>query len=180
MISASNLPQPCRRSTFVLVRMHRCSSTVRSTCGFFVILVITAILVIGIKESANFTTGDRDPEGRRGLRVHRAWQRVPGHARLATQTGTRSFRPTPGRAAQFGWSGILRGAGVVFFAYIGFDAVSTAAQEAKNPQARHADRHPRIAGDLHRPLHPGFAAADRTSCPTRSSTCPIRSWSACA
>ena len=35
---------------------------------------------------------------------------------------------------EFGWSGVLRGAGVVFFAYIGFDAVSTAAQEAKNPQ----------------------------------------------
>ena len=34
----------------------------------------------------------------------------------------------------FGFSGILRGAGVIFFAYIGFDAVSTAAQEAKNPQ----------------------------------------------
>jgi APA family basic amino acid/polyamine antiporter len=35
---------------------------------------------------------------------------------------------------QFGWSGVLRGAAVVFFAYIGFDAVSTAAQEARNPQ----------------------------------------------
>jgi len=34
----------------------------------------------------------------------------------------------------FGWSGIFRGAGVIFFAYIGFDAVSTAAQETKNPQ----------------------------------------------
>jgi len=34
----------------------------------------------------------------------------------------------------FGWSGILRGSAVIFFAYIGFDAVSTAAQEAKNPQ----------------------------------------------
>lgn len=34
----------------------------------------------------------------------------------------------------YGWSGILRGAGLVFFAFIGFDAVSTAAQEAKNPQ----------------------------------------------
>ena len=34
----------------------------------------------------------------------------------------------------FGWSGVLTGAGVVFFAYIGFDAVSTTAQEAKNPQ----------------------------------------------
>ncbi|MFN3995639.1 MAG: amino acid permease, partial [bacterium] len=35
---------------------------------------------------------------------------------------------------EYGWTGILRAAGVVFFAYIGFDAVSTAAQEAKNPQ----------------------------------------------
>ena len=34
----------------------------------------------------------------------------------------------------FGWQGVLRGAGLIFFAYIGFDAVSTAAQEAKNPQ----------------------------------------------
>jgi APA family basic amino acid/polyamine antiporter len=39
-----------------------------------------------------------------------------------------------GTFGEFGWSGIARGAGVIFFAYIGFDAVSTAAQEAKNPQ----------------------------------------------
>lgn len=35
---------------------------------------------------------------------------------------------------EYGWSGILRGAAIVFFAYIGFDAVSTAAQETKNPR----------------------------------------------
>jgi len=39
-----------------------------------------------------------------------------------------------GRFGEYGWSGILRGAGVIFFAYIGFDAVSTSAQEARNPQ----------------------------------------------
>jgi len=39
-----------------------------------------------------------------------------------------------GTFGQFGWSGVFRGAGLIFFAYIGFDAVSTAAQEAKNPQ----------------------------------------------
>jgi basic amino acid/polyamine antiporter, APA family len=39
-----------------------------------------------------------------------------------------------GEFGHFGWSGILRGAGVIFFAYIGFDAVSTAAQETKDPQ----------------------------------------------
>jgi len=39
-----------------------------------------------------------------------------------------------GEFGHFGWSGVLRGASVVFFAFIGFDAVSTAAQEARNPQ----------------------------------------------
>ena len=44
------------------------------------------------------------------------------------------FIPPPtGEKGEFGWSGILRGASIVFFAYIGFEAVSTAAQEAKNP-----------------------------------------------
>ncbi len=44
------------------------------------------------------------------------------------------FIPENTGPGQFGFSGIVRGAAVVFFAYIGFDAVSTAAGEAKNPQ----------------------------------------------
>lgn len=39
-----------------------------------------------------------------------------------------------GKFGEYGWSGVIRAAGIIFFAYIGFDAVSTAAQEAKNPQ----------------------------------------------
>lgn len=42
--------------------------------------------------------------------------------------------PNTGEWGHYGFSGVLRGAGVIFFAYLGFDAVSTAAQEAKNPQ----------------------------------------------
>ncbi|HSR99842.1 MAG TPA: amino acid permease [Kofleriaceae bacterium] len=42
--------------------------------------------------------------------------------------------PNTGVFGEFGWSGIVRGAAVIFFAYIGFDAVSTAAQEARDPQ----------------------------------------------
>ena len=42
--------------------------------------------------------------------------------------------PNTGEFGHFGLSGVVRGAGVIFFAYIGFDAVSTAAQEAKNPK----------------------------------------------
>ena len=45
------------------------------------------------------------------------------------------FIPEPtGKDGEFGWSGILRAASIVFFAYIGFEAVSTAGQEAKNPK----------------------------------------------
>lgn len=42
--------------------------------------------------------------------------------------------PNEGKFGHFGWSGVLQGATVVFFAYIGFDAVSTTAQECKRPQ----------------------------------------------
>jgi APA family basic amino acid/polyamine antiporter len=42
--------------------------------------------------------------------------------------------PNTGGFGHFGWSGVVQAAGIIFFAYIGFDAVSTAAQEAKNPQ----------------------------------------------
>ena len=56
---------------------------------------------------------------------HPELPRVNWHPFLPENTGV---------FGQFGWSGVLRGAGVIFFAYIGFDAVSTAAQEAKNPK----------------------------------------------
>ena len=102
--------------------------------GFLVIIAITGILVVGIKESANFTTAIVFLKV--GVvcvfvvlatlfLVEHNWQPNHWHPFLPANTGERG---------QFGWSGVLRGAGVVFFAYIGFDAVSTAAQEAKNPK----------------------------------------------
>jgi basic amino acid/polyamine antiporter, APA family len=48
-------------------------------------------------------------------------------------TNWHPFIPPNNGFGQFGMSGIFRAAGIIFFAYIGFDAVSTAAQEAKNP-----------------------------------------------
>jgi APA family basic amino acid/polyamine antiporter len=52
-----------------------------------------------------------------------------------TSSNLDPFIPAHGTGfGDFGWSGVLRGAGVVFFAYIGFDAVSTAAAEARNPR----------------------------------------------
>jgi APA family basic amino acid/polyamine antiporter len=57
-----------------------------------------------------------------------------GFIYVAPDNWTPFIPENTGEFGRFGWSGILRGAGVIFFAYIGFDAVSTAAQEAKNPQ----------------------------------------------
>lgn len=42
--------------------------------------------------------------------------------------------PNQGAFGRFGWSGVFRGAGVVFFSFVGFDMISTAAQESRNPQ----------------------------------------------
>jgi APA family basic amino acid/polyamine antiporter len=53
---------------------------------------------------------------------------------IATEHWSPFIPPNTGAFGEFGWSGVARGAGVIFFAYIGFDAVSTAAQESKNPQ----------------------------------------------
>jgi APA family basic amino acid/polyamine antiporter len=102
--------------------------------GFLIIAAITAILVIGIKESANFTTTIVF------LKVGVVCVFIAlAAAFLWAHNGQPNhwhpfIPPNTGERGAFGWSGIMRGAGVVFFAYIGFDAVSTAAQEARNPK----------------------------------------------
>lgn len=57
-----------------------------------------------------------------------------GWAFINTDNYTPYIPNNTGEFGDYGWSGILRAAGIIFFAYIGFDAVSTAAQEAKNPK----------------------------------------------
>ncbi|MBQ7568264.1 amino acid permease [bacterium] len=58
---------------------------------------------------------------------------VLGHWDMAMQNWTPFIPANTGEFGKFGWSGIARGAAVLFFAYVGFDCVATAAQEAKNP-----------------------------------------------
>ena len=57
-----------------------------------------------------------------------------GFSYIKPQNYTPFIPPNTGTFGEFGISGIMRAAAVIFFAYIGFDAVSTAAQEAKKPQ----------------------------------------------
>jgi len=107
---------------------------------------ITILLVIGITESATFNN------------VIVAIKMTVILAFLAVgvcyinRENWEPFVPAVDSAGQFGWFGVLRAAGVIFFAYIGFDAVSTAAQEARNPG---------LPGHLHRALYRGFPGPDR-------------------
>jgi basic amino acid/polyamine antiporter, APA family len=99
------------------------------------IVLITVILVVGVKESANFTSSAVMIKvaiviffiGLAGVYAFGHWSHMVANWHPFIPKNTGHF-------GQYGWSGIMRGAGVVFFAYIGFDAVSTAAQEARNPQ----------------------------------------------
>jgi basic amino acid/polyamine antiporter, APA family len=102
--------------------------------AFFAILAVTTVLVVGIKESANLNSAMVMVKltivviflvlGINFLIHH------PGLAR----TNWHPFIPPAQSSGQFGFNGIVAGAASVFFAYIGFDAVSTAAQEARNPR----------------------------------------------
>jgi APA family basic amino acid/polyamine antiporter len=97
--------------------------------AIFIVLVVTAVLVVGIKESARFN----------GIivvvKVAVVLLFIAAAAPFVRHENWVPFVPAnQGHFGLFGISGILQGATMVFFAYIGFDAVSTAAQETKNPQ----------------------------------------------
>lgn len=95
----------------------------------FLIAIMTTLLVIGIRESARFNNIIVIVKLAIVLLVIGF-----GFMYVNQDNWSPFIPPNTGEFGEFGWSGIVRGAGVIFFAYIGFDAVSTAAQEAKNPQ----------------------------------------------
>src|SRR5450631_3820206 len=102
--------------------------------AFLGILAITAILVIGIKESANLNSAIVIVKlGIVCVFLYLGISYLLQHHEL-TAVNWHPFIPPAESSSRFVFCGIAAGAASVFFAYIGFDAVSTAAQEAKNPQ----------------------------------------------
>jgi len=100
--------------------------------NFPAILIVglcTTLIVIGIRESANFNSAIVALK----LAVILVVIAV-GVFYVDPDNWVPFIPPNTGKYGEYGWSGIARGAGVIFFAYIGFDAVSTAAQESKRPQ----------------------------------------------
>jgi APA family basic amino acid/polyamine antiporter len=98
------------------------------------ILVVTALLITGIKESARFNNAAVAIKlGVVFLFIAAGGYYVLTHMDQAMANWTPYIPPSQGPRT-YGWDGIVAAGGVIFFAYIGFDAVSTTAQEAKNPQ----------------------------------------------
>jgi APA family basic amino acid/polyamine antiporter len=100
-----------------------------------VIVVITALLVAGIRETARFN--NFIVAVKLVVIVLFIVCAAPAFSTLNWITPSNpegAFIPPSQGFGIYFWSGVVRGAAVVFFAYIGFDAVSTAAQEAKNPR----------------------------------------------
>ena len=96
------------------------------------ILAMTTLLVIGIQESAKFNNIIVF------IKVAIVLLVIAFGFKYVNAANWSPFVPEveilSNGSSRYGWEGIVRGAAVVFFSYIGFDAVSTAAQEAKNPQ----------------------------------------------
>jgi APA family basic amino acid/polyamine antiporter len=97
--------------------------------AILIVLAVTALLVRGIQESASANAIIVV------VKVAVVLLFIAAGMAYVNPENWQPFIPeNTGNYGEYGFSGIVRGAGVVFFAYIGFDAVSTAAQEAKNPQ----------------------------------------------
>ena len=103
--------------------------------AMLIIAFVTTLLVVGIRESARFA----------GfivvvklivifLFIAAAASSVTTANWVTASNPNGAFIPPNAGVGIYGWSGVVRGAAVVFFAYIGFDAISTAAQEAKSPE----------------------------------------------
>jgi basic amino acid/polyamine antiporter, APA family len=92
-------------------------------------VAVTALLIFGVSESASVNSVIVV------IKVAVVLIVIGAGAFFIVPANFHPFIPeNTGHFGEYGWSGILRGAGVIFFAYIGFDAVSTSAQEARNPQ----------------------------------------------
>ena len=94
-----------------------------------IVFLISLLLMIGIKESARTNAVIVVIK----LMVVVTFIAI-GWSYIDTHNYTPFVPANTGEFGHFGFSGIMMGAGTIFFAYIGFDAVSTAAQECKTPQ----------------------------------------------
>ncbi len=103
--------------------------------AFLICMALAALLVVGVSESARFNNIIVAIK----MTVIIAFIVIVGwfviqHFDTLKANWDPFIPPATGEKGEFGWGGVFRAASIVFFAYIGFEAVSTAGQEAKNPK----------------------------------------------
>ena len=134
-IGKNGIHIPSALTTAPIIYDEASNGFIRSAGGIinlpamFIIFLLTIILIVGVKESARFNNIIVF------IKVTVIIIFLVAGVWFISTANWHPFIPeNTGKFGSFGISGILRGAAVIFFAYIGFDAVSTAAQESKNPQ----------------------------------------------
>ncbi|MFN8665739.1 MAG: amino acid permease [Gemmatimonadaceae bacterium] len=126
-----NVPASLANAPFNVEGTHTlvASGAIINLPAMFLVAILTTLLVVGIQESAKLNNIIVF------LKVTIVFLVIGfGFMYVHPENWQPFIPPNEGTFGRFGMSGIVRAAGVIFFAYIGFDAVSTAAQEAKNPQ----------------------------------------------
>jgi len=127
-----HFPQQLAASPFEPVTLPESGTVIQGVINLpamFIIMAISLLLIVGIQESARINAVIVV------IKVAVVLVFIAlGWAYINPANFTPFIPPNTGETGAFGWSGILRGAGLVFFAFIGLDAVYTAAQEAKRPQ----------------------------------------------
>jgi APA family basic amino acid/polyamine antiporter len=125
------LPAQLTNAPFSVQGTHTlvASGAIINLPAMFLVAILTTLLTVGIQESAKLNNLIVF------LKVTIVFLVIGfGFMYVKPENWQPFIPPNDGTFGHFGVSGIVRAAGVIFFAYIGFDAVSTAAQEAKNPQ----------------------------------------------
>ena len=108
---------------------ERVDGTYFNLPAFLIVILLTTLLIVGIKESATVNAFIVC------IKISVILTFVIAASTKINRENYKPFvPPNEGGFSNFGATGVLSAATVVFFAYIGFDSVSTTAQEAKNPQ----------------------------------------------
>jgi APA family basic amino acid/polyamine antiporter len=128
--------QPCWATPLILLQLADSGGyALRFTSTFNLVaaigtMIITGLLMAGVRESVRFNNVVV------AIKVCVLLGFIAVGVCYIDPRNWSPFIPesTTGRFGEFGWSGVWRAAGIIFFAYVGFEAVSTAAAEARNPQ----------------------------------------------
>jgi APA family basic amino acid/polyamine antiporter len=115
--------------TSVMVADGHVVTAVFNLPAVLITIVVTLLLLTGVRESTTTNTIMV------AVKVGVILVVIAGGVWFVQPANWHPFVPrNTGHFGEYGWSGVLRGAAVIFFAFIGFDAVSTTAQEARHPQ----------------------------------------------